>query len=389
MIESQTIERRSLEAAIAEERPRLVRFCAKLTGNYGAAEDLAQETLYEAWRNLHKLEEPAGFGKWLSAIARNVCLRWARQAGQEGIRCWSPNGRTTVESLLESYQDDTAELDLELERDELAELLDRALSLLPDETRRLLIERYIEESSRSAIAGRLGVSEGTVAMRIHRGRLALRRVLTREMGGEAAQFGFADSSHSVWEDTPIWCPGCGKFRLQGRFADNRTGLFLRCPRCCQNPQFEMFELQPTNLFTGAKTFRPALLHMAAWGDHYYRSGLANGEVPCHLCGRKHDLQRTIHPSVAASTGEHYGVHFDCAATARWGSVSLSILVLFSSEGRRFWREQQKIHTLPEREIQVEEQPALLTTLQSLSSPARLDVISARDSYDVIAVHHSV
>ncbi|HYX49089.1 MAG TPA: sigma factor, partial [Ktedonobacteraceae bacterium] len=44
-----------IENILAGERTRLVRFCAHLTGNPDAAEDLAQETLLEAWRNQQKL----------------------------------------------------------------------------------------------------------------------------------------------------------------------------------------------------------------------------------------------------------------------------------------------------------------------------------------------
>lgn len=40
----------TLTDALAAERPRLARLCRQLTHNAGAAEDLAQETLLEAWR---------------------------------------------------------------------------------------------------------------------------------------------------------------------------------------------------------------------------------------------------------------------------------------------------------------------------------------------------
>src|SRR3954452_9361688 len=67
-------------------RRRLVRLCERLTGDRHAAEDLAQETLLEAWRNAHKLHDPTGADHWLAAIARNVCLRWARSRGREPAR---------------------------------------------------------------------------------------------------------------------------------------------------------------------------------------------------------------------------------------------------------------------------------------------------------------
>ena len=49
------------EAALSSERARLVRLCYRLTGNLDAAEDLAQETLYEAVRNAHKLHDRSGY----------------------------------------------------------------------------------------------------------------------------------------------------------------------------------------------------------------------------------------------------------------------------------------------------------------------------------------
>ena len=72
-----------LESALPGEHRRLVRLCARLTGDVEAAEDLAQETLLEAWRQAHKLYDPGGYAPWLSAIARNVCLRWAQRRGPE------------------------------------------------------------------------------------------------------------------------------------------------------------------------------------------------------------------------------------------------------------------------------------------------------------------
>ena len=49
---SQTIDKVSeLEASLSLERSRLVGLCARITGDVDIAEDLAQETLLEAWRH--------------------------------------------------------------------------------------------------------------------------------------------------------------------------------------------------------------------------------------------------------------------------------------------------------------------------------------------------
>ncbi len=92
--------------------------------NRTQAEDLAQETLLEALRNAHKLRDPGLWRPWLTGIARNVCLRWARSRGRELARTM-PLDWETHEAR------DHFDLDVELERDDLATLLDRTLVLLP------------------------------------------------------------------------------------------------------------------------------------------------------------------------------------------------------------------------------------------------------------------
>lgn len=71
------------ERSLTVDRPRLVRSCLALTGDVDAAEDVAQETLYEAWRHLHQVHDPTGMERWLQAIARDVCRRWAERRGRE------------------------------------------------------------------------------------------------------------------------------------------------------------------------------------------------------------------------------------------------------------------------------------------------------------------
>src|SRR5262245_47040135 len=170
---------RGLDEALAGERARLVRLCARLTGNMDAAEDLAQEALLEAWRSLAKLRTPDGLSPWLNAIARNVCLRWLRGQGHEQAHRLAPiadAGATDEDRaalpLDELYSAGGDEITLALERDELAALLDRALALLPEEARTLLVESYIEERSTTELAVRRGLGEGALRVRLHRGRLA-------------------------------------------------------------------------------------------------------------------------------------------------------------------------------------------------------------------------
>src|SRR5215207_295129 len=151
------------ETALADEGPRLVRLCAWFSGEQAAAEDLAQETLLAAWKNKDQLTSLNKLKPWTSAIARNVCLNWSRRHYREQAHFVSSTD--AEEELFEDGLQDETNLELELDRHELAMLLDRALSLLAPKTAQMLIEHYIRESSHAEIAEKLRVHPGTVAVR--------------------------------------------------------------------------------------------------------------------------------------------------------------------------------------------------------------------------------
>lgn len=206
---------------LGAERPRLVRLGYRLTGSLDAAEDLAQETLFDALRNAHKLHDPTGYPRWLSAIARNVCRRWNERRGQERARLLLPAGGDSAAAdaadLLNIAADDF-DLDVALERRELVTLLDRALAMLPTESREVLIARYVRDSPYGEIAARLGLNGPTVRKRLERGRLRLKQLLATHFIHEAAAFGLADQLLADWEETSIWYPCCGRRHLLGKSA---------------------------------------------------------------------------------------------------------------------------------------------------------------------------
>ncbi|MGH2551728.1 MAG: RNA polymerase sigma factor, partial [Thermomicrobiales bacterium] len=222
--------RESDDASLQSERDRLVRFCSYLSGDSNAAEDLAQEALLEAWRTSDRIREPGDFSSWLNGCARNVCKRWATKRSQDRT-LHSLIPALGLEHSVETPEiADDFDLELELERADLAELLDRALGLLPSDTRDALVQRYVEERSQAEIADRLGFSEGAVAVRIHRGKVALKNALgTRELRPLAASFGLLPNHDDGWRETRIWCPVCGRLRLLGMIGASGTPLRLRCP----------------------------------------------------------------------------------------------------------------------------------------------------------------
>jgi RNA polymerase sigma factor (sigma-70 family) len=364
------------------ERTWLVRLCTRFTGDVDVAEDLAQETLLEAWQHAHELRAPEARTAWLAGIARNRCLRWARRRRRDIARLIHVDGEpdALVTPAVRELADDV-DLELELERDELATLLDRALALLPVETRQALVQRYIEALPQAEVAARLGMSEGAVAVRLHRGKLALRRALA----GDLALIDPDSIPAQTWQETRIWCPLCGRRRLMGYLGDTGSDLLLRCPGCCPQRDDCLTSMHLTGLFSGVKGYKPALTRLLRWLHDRYTPHLTSGVVPCLGCGQPTSLS-TVTPAAPRWLRDARGISHHCTACDSGSWDMLEGLVLALPQGQRFWHEHLRIQALPQREVEAAGRAALVAGFESVSAAARFEVVVARDTYAVISIH---
>jgi RNA polymerase sigma factor (sigma-70 family) len=392
-----------LDISLALERSRLIGLCAKLTGDVDAAEDLAQETLLEAWRHLNELRDQEKFSQWLSGIARNVCLRWRRKHRQDMAHI-QPTAHTTelqpnhVPSHLEleNLLADNVDLEVELERKELIELLDRALALLPPETRNVLIERYVQESPIAEVAQKLGINTSAAAMRLQRGKLALRQILAKEFSQEIATYSL-DTLHSAsavqWEETSLWCNMCGQHRLKGRFVVEEGELWLTCPNCCTEPGDFLIHTHFPQLLKGIKGYKPALSRIYTWEQNYYPPNLLTLTVPCLICGRPNRLLKgpSDHPSLTPWHRNRHGFFHQCdhcgddTGLPNYNWESLEFMVLSMPEARRFQSEHPRIRQLPQHEVETQGRAAIVTAFESVTTTERFAVISTLDTYEVLRI----
>ncbi|WP_329375013.1 sigma-70 family RNA polymerase sigma factor [Streptomyces sp. NBC_01483] len=63
-----------------EYRDGLVSYAEKMLGDHGVAEDIVQETIIRAWRNMDRLLGMEGPVKgWLFTVTRNLIVDWVRK----------------------------------------------------------------------------------------------------------------------------------------------------------------------------------------------------------------------------------------------------------------------------------------------------------------------
>jgi RNA polymerase sigma factor (sigma-70 family) len=367
----------------------LARYCAYHSGDHDAAEDLAQETLVEAWRNHYKLRDLDKSKPWLAAIARNICQRWGRARGREAARL-AENATMPQSESMDQLALLPNEIDLErdLERGELIALLDRALALLPNETRVVLVTHYVEGLPQAEIAARLGLTENAIAVRLHRGRRALRQLLAEDLRQDIAEYGFIVPSTGGWSETRIWCPECGRSRLLARFDPAQGDLSIRCATCDNVIDNHIVRHHSSlGLFSGLKACKPALNRVMDWADGYYRGGLETGVARCMACGRPASVKVSDTTSSLDGPRDLHGVRLFCSCQVE-NSCSIAGLALFTPEGRRFWREHPRIHGLPLREAEVFGHPAAIVTFASLNERAQLDIAFARDTLRILSISSS-
>jgi RNA polymerase sigma-70 factor (ECF subfamily) len=68
-------------ATVREIRPRLLRYCARMTGSVLDGEDVVQEALFQAYRKLETYDDTRPLAPWLFRIAHNRCLDLLRRRG--------------------------------------------------------------------------------------------------------------------------------------------------------------------------------------------------------------------------------------------------------------------------------------------------------------------
>lgn len=154
--------------------------------NAATAEDLLQATFMKAHGARERFAAPEGASPdravavWYSTIARNATIDHLRRVYRERAVKLDTAGEDTVE-LLESQRDplpNSEAIAIEQERQvSLAARIRQALAGLPPSQREVVTMHKLDGMSMAEISEQLGVREGTLRVRAHRGYKALAGML--------------------------------------------------------------------------------------------------------------------------------------------------------------------------------------------------------------------
>ena len=171
----------SFEAIVRAHQDRVYSFCARMLSDREDALDAAQEVFLSAWRNLSGFRGDAALSTWLLRIAANACLNRIRRRKSLSEReaPWpEPSGEAGEGIMFQPAGGDADRPDRLAEASEMREILTEALSHLDPGSRWMVLLSDVEGFSYEEIATLAEVPVGTVKSRLHRARMAMRRLLS-------------------------------------------------------------------------------------------------------------------------------------------------------------------------------------------------------------------
>ncbi len=384
-----------LENLLMAAKPRLTRLALAQGVSPDGVEDVVQETFINVWKHLASLRRPDQFEAWLNGICRNVSKRWTRA---QGIIDRRQNTFSSFQNAQESDIEisafdipDPQMLDLaeELNHQDLALLLDRAMSHLPSTARKALEMHYIAEMPQREVALQMGMTINALEVRLHRARGQLRQVFNGELRTEAEAFGLQLDNATVaqgWRETSIWCCICGRRRLQGLFEsqpEGGVGFRLRCPDCTLHTGIDIINTGYMMSFAGVHSFRPAFKRVLQAVPSFYNQAFATGYQHCPVCKKLAPLGG-IEPEILSSPfDKRLGIALECPSCGK-STSSIFALSLAYLPAYQFVMQHERCIIEPEEFIEYEGQEAIVARVSDVLSSEQVTLILHRRTLELLA-----
>jgi RNA polymerase sigma-70 factor (ECF subfamily) len=168
----------SVEKAIQLLQGTVYAFSMKVCGHREDAEDTMQEVLMRSLPHLAKLDDSRALAVWLYTVTRNRCWRSRRKSTYAPTQTLSLDELMPDEAELQRLlQDGAADPEERALQGEESRLIQKAVLSLPAQYRIVLVLHDMEDLDTEQVAQVMDLQPGTVRVRLHRARLAVRKAM--------------------------------------------------------------------------------------------------------------------------------------------------------------------------------------------------------------------
>lgn len=203
-------DRHAFDEIIQRHKGRIFSAALGVLHNAADAEEIVQDTFVRAYRALERFRGDSSLATWLHRIAVNLARNrywyFFRRRRSDTLSLdaefASGDGTATFCDLISTEDGDPAR---QTSLGEFSGAVERCLSRMEPEHRRILLMRTVQDLSYEEIASEIGINVGTVKSRIARARDRLRKLLEEECRDYSRE-----SEPSEWFEPDR---GCGQLAM--------------------------------------------------------------------------------------------------------------------------------------------------------------------------------
>jgi len=243
---------------IAHLRPKLHRYCSRMTGSVVDGEDVLQEALFQAYRKLDTFDDDRPLAPWLFRIAHNRCIDFVRR---REVRENAEAGAATPDSVAPVDPPGPG----------LGRAVEHLVLTLPPMERACVLLKDVFDYSLEEIAEFIDSTVGGVKAALHRGRLKLATLPQRTAPPRAKSAEVARLLHLYverfnqrdWDGVRELIAADARLLVADRFAG----------RLADSPYFGNYERAPVpwRLAVGEVDGEPQIIllhrHADGWAPH--------------------------------------------------------------------------------------------------------------------------
>ena len=145
---------------ITQLRPRLHRYCSRMTGSVMDGEDVVQDALFEAYRKLDQYDDSRPLAPWLFRIAHNRCIDFLRR---RGVRVDAETASMSPDYVMPDIPPVLG----------VGRAVEQLVMNLPPKERACVLLKYVFDYTLEEIAELVGSTVGGVKAALNRGRSKL------------------------------------------------------------------------------------------------------------------------------------------------------------------------------------------------------------------------
>jgi len=170
----------AFEELVKRYEHKVYNIAYRMLSNEEEAKDALQDTFIRAFRFIKKFQGDSSFYTWLYRITTNVCLtRLKRRKSKESVTVSLDEPIQNDDDTVRELPDETHGPEILFKRRRTQQAIQNAISELPSDYRSVVVLRDLQGLSNREVGKALQLSIAAVKSRLHRGRVFLRKRLSK------------------------------------------------------------------------------------------------------------------------------------------------------------------------------------------------------------------